>query len=92
LDARDRLCGKKQEVYLNKNYTFEEGGIVRITNPQTGKLWYNYLWNNDGYLIGVSHTGGGSSMLVHEKGNVALHGWAGINDCGAEHRYLYPAQ
>jgi len=72
-----------------KPYAFAEDGCLRITNPETGKLWYNYLWNDDGYLIGVSHTGGGSSMLVHDKGNVVLHGWAGINECGDEHRYLY---
>ena len=78
-----------KEHYMKKRYTHEEGGIVRITNPETGKLWYNHLWNDDGYLISVSQTGGGFSHLVSDKGHAVLHDTAHPYNRGNEHRYLY---
>ena len=72
-----------------KCYSFGESGSVRINNPETGKLWYNQLWNDEGYLVSVSHTGGGSSQWVHEKGDVILHNAAHVYDRGDEGRYLF---
>ncbi|HEY5583690.1 MAG TPA: cellobiose phosphorylase [Ruminiclostridium sp.] len=68
---------------MSKNYWFNsKGGTFILTDPKTGKYWYNQLWNNDGYHAAVSHTGHGLSRYVSEDAkNVDL-----IQD---EQRYLY---
>ncbi len=46
-----------------KNYEFNvEKGEFYIYNPETGKNWYNQLWNNFGYNMTITHTG-----MVHSR-------------------------
>ena len=50
---------------MKRNYCFDrETGTFRINDPDTGKLWYNQLWNKDGYLASVSHVGNGCSRQI----------------------------
>lgn len=72
-----------------KPYMFTDDGILSIHDPETGKLWYNQLWNEEGYLVSVSHTGGGVSQWVHPQGGVMLHEGAHVYAGGPENRYLY---
>jgi cellobiose phosphorylase len=66
-----------------KKYWFDhETGTFHISDPQTGKDWYNQLWNKDGYHMSVSHTGHGLSRYVNEDAkNVFL--------VQEEQRYFY---
>lgn len=78
-----KIFKNERNFKMSANYWFEkkEGTFV-ITDPKTGKYWYNNLWNSDGYHVSVAHTGHGISRYVSEDAkNVLL-----IQD---EQRYLY---
>lgn len=56
-----------------KNYEFDNGkGEFTIYNPETGKNWYNQLWNDMGYHMTVTHTGLVYSKYVDENGKIIV--------------------
>lgn len=59
------------------NYEFDnENGEFIIYNPETGKSWYNQLWNDYGYHMSVTHTGLTTSRFVDDRGKqIFLNKW-----------------
>lgn len=52
-----------------KNYEINsDKGEVYIYNPETGKSWYNQLWNKFGYHMTITHTGLVHSRIVDDRG------------------------
>lgn len=67
---------------MKKKYWFQKDGTFCLTDPNTGKLWYNQLWNETGYHISVSHVGQGISRYVNKDAvNVFL--------VSGEYKFLY---
>ena len=54
---------KNKYGHFSKNYR-----EFVITNPQTPRPWFNYIWNKE-YAGLVSHTGGGFSFLISPRDN-----------------------
>jgi cellobiose phosphorylase len=58
---------------MKKNYWFDKDiGTFTLNNADTGKYWYNHLWNKDGYHCAVSHVGHGNSRYVSEDGKIVM--------------------
>lgn len=54
-------------------YDFDvQNGTFTLYDVETGKDWYNYLWNRQGYMMSVSHTGWTASKYVDEKNRQIL--------------------
>ena len=52
-----------------RDYEFDnKNGEFTIYNPETGKSWYNQLWNDYGYHMSVTHTGLTTSRFVDGRG------------------------
>ena len=74
---------KEGEQKMNEKYRFDNlNGKFTIDNPNTGKYWYNHLWNSDGYHMSVSHTGHGMSRYIDDTAKQVV---LNLN----EERYLY---
>ncbi len=58
---------------MREKYWFDnETGTFFISDPDTGKYWYNQLWNTDGYHMSVSHVGSGISRYVDDEARQAV--------------------
>lgn len=68
---------------MDRKYWFNnKSGSFVINTPNTGKYWYNHLWNEDGYYASVTQTGHGTIRYISEDcKNVILN--------KNEHRYFY---
>ncbi len=61
----------------------EDGRSVLIRTPQTPRPWWNYLWNEEGYLVGLSHLGAGYSEHLTDAMELNQ-----ITGQGTKHFYL----
>lgn len=58
---------------MKKKYEFNTGsGDFALYDPETGKDWSNYLWNDKGYILKVSHLGAANSYYL-DKNNVQVN-------------------
>lgn len=59
------------------------GRACIIKNPKPPRYWFNYLWNENGYLAQVSQMGHGRSCYLNEKADMCM-----INNQDARYIYL----
>ncbi len=58
---------------MKKKYEFNtESGDFALYDPETGKDWSNYLWNDKGYILTVSHLGAANSYYL-DKNDVQVN-------------------
>ena len=54
-------------LFVKYQFDTQKGDFINH-QPETGKIWYNHLWNSKGYLLTLTHTGLTHSRHIDENG------------------------